>query len=189
MERPPVKKPNSNCVRRWSRFAAVAALLTCSIAHAVSTNYELKAAYIARFTEFIEWPASAAHHPDTPRAFTICVYGNDPILGPLEQLPQLLKDTNRRIEIRRVDRPQDSVTCDIVFVPYSANEHVAQITAHTEHKPILVINEIQGVPAHGQLISLYTEGERLRIEIHLRAAQDAGLKISARLLKLANVVE
>lgn len=182
----PAKKTLPNGVRCLRQFSTLVALLACSIAHAVPTNDELKVAYIARFTEFIEWPETTA---DTPPAFKICVFGDAPILQPLQQLPQLMKDNHRNVDIRRIDQAQESFICNILFVPHAANAHLAKIASHTRHKPILVINEVQGVPGHGQLISLYTEGERLRIEIHLRETEDAGLKISSRLLKLANVVE
>ena len=144
-------------------------------------------AYIARFTEFIEWPEP----PETAvsNAFTICVFGNHPILAPLSKLRRLMNVANRPIEVYSINQPEEAAGCEIVFVPFAENNRTKDIHQHTAEKPVLVINEVPSTPTQGQLISLYTEGNRLRIRIHLNEAQAAGFKISSRLLKLASVVE
>ena len=93
------------------------------------------------------------------------------------------------IAINRIDTPENSVNCEILFVPKNENGHLSRIHEYTDKMPVLVINEVPSAQQHGQLISLYQDGERLRIQIHLRDAQASGFKISSRLLKLANVVE
>ena len=155
--------------------------------YAATGDNELKAAYIARFTEFIEWPVNAEEEPAV--VFTICVFGNHPIRTLLDKLPRLMRVDQRPIEINRIDHPEMAGSCKILFVPAAENNRIPTIFEYIDKKPVLVINEIPDVLTHGQLISLYKEGDRLRIQIHLREAQAAGFKISARLLKLANVVE
>lgn len=170
--------------------ACVALIVNCAAYAATSaatTDNELKAAYIARLTEFIEWPADADEGVSS--AFRICVFGEHPIRPVLEELPRLMSVDERSIEINRIDRPSMAGGCEILFVPASQNHHIPRIHQYTDKKPVLVINEIPDVPAHGQLISIYKEGNRLRIQIHLQEAQAAGFKISSRLLKLAKIVE
>jgi hypothetical protein len=156
-------------------------------AQTASIDYELKAAYIARFTEFIEWPNPAS--TGNNKVFTICVFGNHPILTPLTELRRLMNVANRSIEVYSISRPEEAARCEIVFVPFSENQRIKEIHQHTANKPVLIINEVPATPTQGQLISLYKEGDRLRIQIHLHAAQEAGFSISSRLLKLASVVE
>jgi hypothetical protein len=163
------------------------ALLVNCVAYAATKDNELKAAYIARFTEFIEWPAGTEEA--VTGVFTICVFGDHPIQSLLDELPRLMSVDNQPIEVNRIDHPELASACKILFVPAAKNNHIPQIYEYISNKPVLVINEVPDVDAHGQLISLYKEGNRLRILIHLQEAQAAGFIISSRLLKLANVVE
>lgn len=173
----------------WIFIGTGMVFLIHSVAHAVSTDYELKAAYIARFTEFIEWPQPEPSQNGTQRVFTICIFGDHPIEVPLNKLPRLMNVDGRPIVIQSIDSPAYATGCEILFVPAEQNQQIAQILLHIHNKPVLLINEIPDAPPHGTLISLYAEGNRLRIQIHLREVQDAGFKISSRLLKLANIVE
>lgn len=162
-------------------------LFLSSSGFAAGIDDELKAAYIARFTEFIEWPATTEKQYSS--SFTICVFHDHPIQSLLEELPRLMDVDGKPITIKRIDTPELSVKCEILFVPKAENGHISRIHEYTDKKPVLVINEVPSAQEHGQLISLYQDSERLRIQIHLRDAQASGFKISSRLLKLANVVE
>lgn len=143
---------------------------------------------MARFTEFIDWPPEP--DADNPNArFAICVFGNDPILAPLARLPQLLRVKGHPVETRRIERVDDVGKCQILYIPAAAESHLGQIKHEIERRPVLLVNETPGLPFRGQLITLFNDGDRLRLEIHLQAAQNAGFKISARLLKLAVIVD
>lgn len=167
---------------RWNLRAALFLLAAPALANAEPSEHELKAAYIARFTEFITWPAAA-------EGFSICVYGVHPIQAPLEKLPRLMTVNDRPIDVRRIDHPEAAAHCDILFVPAAENAQLPRIRKYTATRPVLTINEIPGLAHAGQLISLYLDGNRLRLEIHLREAEQAGFTISSRLLKLATVVD
>lgn len=56
-----------------------------------------------------------------------------------------------------------------------------------QNRPVLTIGDTTGLLERGALINFYSDGERLRFEVHLNAAEAAGLKFSSRLLKLATV--
>ena len=167
--------------------AACLTLFLSTTGNTADIDDELKVAYIARFTEFIDWPVSAGNQYSP--SFTICVFRDHPIQSLLDELPRLMDVDGKPIAINRIDTPENSVNCEILFVPKNENGHLSRIHEYTDKMPVLVINEVPSAQQHGQLISLYQDGERLRIQIHLRDAQASGFKISSRLLKLANVVE
>src|ERR1700710_2338258 len=54
------------------------------IAFATSREYQVKAAFIYNFTQFIEWPKEAFKGPQ--ESFVIGVVGQDPFDGALEQI-------------------------------------------------------------------------------------------------------
>src|SRR5579872_1940008 len=84
--------------RRWRKrmrprcgvLAASAVLLTASVcgqplaANAnVALEYEVKAAFLFRFAQFVEWPADTFKNASEP--FTYCTMGEDPFRGALER--------------------------------------------------------------------------------------------------------
>lgn len=177
-----------NLCLTWSTWIiASIAVFVSSTGHGEISDYELKAAYIAHITEFVKWPRSSPLKDDN--TFSICVFGNHPIEEPLAKLPKLMKVDKRPIIIRRIDYPEDALGCNMLFVPLNENGRITEIQKHIEKGAVLLINEVPSIPSHGQLISIYRDGNRLRIQVYLHKAQDAGFIISARLLKLANIVE
>jgi len=154
-------------------------------AQADSGEYELKAAFIARFVEFIDWPsmASASH------SFSICVFGEHPIEQPLAKLPALLHVKGNNVEIRRIVRPDEAVECGILFIPSTAAASLPEIRRATQNSAVLTISDTPGFLERGVLINFFTEDERLRFEIQLVNARAVGFTVSARLLKLARVIE
>jgi len=151
---------------------------------AAPPEYELKAAFIARFTEFIDWPPAAGNAP-----FDICVLGAHPIEEPLAKLPALMKAKNRPLRVRRIDSVDAAPSCEIVFVPRQEAGNMRALQQAVQNRPVLTVGDTPGLLAHGALVNFYNEGERLRFEIRLHAAEEAGLRFSSRLLKLATVAD
>ena len=62
-----------------------------------------------------------------------------------------------------------------------------EILAEAKGSSILTISEIDRFGYFGGIVTLTMEGPRVRFEINLNAAEQAHLKISSKLLKLARV--
>lgn len=176
--------------RMWYCCAAAGTLwLSISSPLAASAEYELKAAYIARFSEFVEWPQSSGIVPGAPAPFRICVFGAHPIEEPLAKLPGLLQNERVKLEYRRVDSITTASRCAILFVPASAAAQLTAIRQHTGGRGLLTVGDSASARRHGVIINFFFESDRLRFLVDRRAAHAAGLVISSRLLKLADVVE
>ena len=171
----------------------VGALLLMSHAYCValpaqadSSEYELKAAFIARFVEFIDWPSIVG---GASRPFSICVFGAHPIEQPLAKLPELLHVKGNEVEVHRIMQPEQATECGILFIPSNAAASLPEIRRVTQNSAVLTIGDTPGFLQRGVLINFFTEDERLRFEIQLPNARAAGFTVSARLLKLARVIE
>lgn len=176
--------------RRWIRVVVVALLLSSAApALASQTVYELKAAYVARFTEFIEWPTAAgATSAASDSVFRVCVFGEHPIAEPLAKLPQLLRTHGTAITFRRITTPADASQCAILFIAHESAATLAELRRHIADKPVLTVSDAFGKSHPNVLINFFVENERLRFSVDLAAAREAGFVISSRLLKLAVVV-
>jgi hypothetical protein len=184
-----------SCARRlaWVALGLLAAVLACACLAFLSsqnlqaqvpkpTEYEVKAAYLSHFGGFVEWPAKAGAPTDP---FYICVLGQDPF-GPL--LDAALKDETlggAPMAARRLSGVEEAAGCRILFVSTSKEAQLAAILTALGKSNILTVSDISGFTRRGGMIQFVLEGNRVRFEINLAAAQRAGLTLSSELLKLA----
>jgi hypothetical protein len=146
------------------------------------TEYEVKAAYLSHFGGFVEWPARASAPTDP---FYICVLGQDPF-GPL--LEAALKDETvggAPMAARRLSGVEEAAGCRILFVSASKEPQLSATLAALGKSNILTVSDISDFTRRGGMIQFVLEGNRVRFEINLAAAQRAGLTLSSELLKVA----
>jgi hypothetical protein len=147
------------------------------------TEAELKAEMVERFTRFIDW------NPDDlpPDSLDVCVVGESPMTGALQKIAKSRKIKDRRATVRLVDAPA-TVDCHIVVIGGNDKKRLAAVIARTEGHGILTIADAPGAAAAGAIINFFLEEKHVRFEINTRAARDSGLKVRAKLLRLARVV-
>jgi hypothetical protein len=144
-------------------------------ARADSLEYTVKAAYLTKFAPFITWPDAA-----TP--VTLCVLGEDPFAGKLEQAAQGARD--RPLAVRHVTVPDPA--CQILFL--GVNDAGAQAALEAlRGKPVVTVTD-SDVKAHG-VISFIVTDNHVRFDIDDSAAAAGGLSISSKLLGLAHAVK
>ena len=146
-------------------------------------EYQVKAAFILNFINFIEWPETALS-ADT---FTIGVLGRDPFEGAMDSLKgKSVK--GRRIIVRHYDFPEEARDADILFISQSEKRSLPQILKTLRNRPVLTIGDHQGFARSGVMINLVLAKKRVGFEINLPASQKAGIRISSQLLKLSKEV-
>lgn len=153
---------------------------------AVQMDNEVKAAFIIRFAEFIDWPDQ-----DDPgrQPLIVCVLGEHPVEPILARLTQGYTVRGRSIDIRHVANVESAGACHVVFVPDTQSAQLPALSRALHALPVLVITNCPGLATAGAAINLFREGSRLRFEINPGALEAAGLKASSRLLKLAVIRE
>ena len=55
--------------------------------------------------------------------------------------------------------------------------------------PVLTVGDVREFAASGGVLRFFLRDEQMRMEINLQAAEAAGLKISSRLLRIADLYE
>jgi YfiR/HmsC-like len=189
------------CLRSHGRIrslcgalAAGAVLLTASVCGkptAASANvaleYEVKAAFLFRFAQFVEWPADTFKGAGEP--FTYCTIGDDPFHGALERTLNGKMIGQRALRVEHLSGTGKIGGCQVLFVGGSGDrKHVEEMLADTGKLPILTVGEADRFAENGGAIGFCTEDNKIRFEVNLDAAGKAGLKISAKLLALAKTV-
>ena len=173
-----------------SLFAALTALLILPPAAWGQTapEYSVKASYIARFADFIEWPEAAAEE-ETSQAFVVSVIGDAPFRDIFERTFAALKIKNRQVEIRHISSIEESEGSQILFVSHSERRKLDKIIAFTRDKPILTISDTDGFANRGVILNFYRERKKILFEINPSASEETGLRISSLLLNSARIVD
>ncbi len=162
--------------------AASAIMVAQASAPARADEYRLKAAIIYNLAKFVEWPASM--FTDHAATFTVCVLGVDPFGPMLDNAISGHLVAGRSISARRVMAVEAG--CHVVFVSESETKRLPVILDQLRGRSVLSIGEQEGFLEQGGIVSLVTEGGRVRLAVSGGAAEQAKLKVSARLLALAN---
>lgn len=142
----------------------------------------LKAAYIEKFTRFIEWPEN------DDNVFMVGYFYRDQFI---EELQDYLKETNihnKHVEFLLIDRSDKILDCNLIYIPSQNDEELEQTLRLIENKPILSISQSNRYAKKGVHINFYLRGDKLKFEINGDAAKQSDLKISHLLLQLAKVV-
>ena len=150
-------------------------------------EYRLKLAYLYNFAQFVKWPPEAFRGSAAP--LTVCVAGPNPFQGELEQGLRGRTVDGHPIEIKRLKANDDPGDCHMMFVRASEKKQAPRLFAAVKGSSTLTVGETKGFADMGGVINLTLEGNKLRFEINLDAAQQTRLKISSKLLALGKIVK
>lgn len=154
-------------------------------------EYQLKAGFLYNFAKFVQWPSTNA-------GTTNIVATNDFQIGILDtgQAFQVLNESltdkqinGRKIKVVAVDNEEEAAACQMLFVSQTPTGHAERILEHVAAAPVLTVGESPDFAKDGGCINLMPQGEQLRFEVNLKAAERAGLKISSKLAAMAVLVK
>jgi len=153
----------------------------------VNNEYELKMAFLYNFAQFVEWPADAFR--DSAAPFTICVAGDNPFLGRIEESIRRRTVNGHAVELRSLNVDGDPHSCQMIFVRATEKRETLRVLASSKGSAILTVGEADGFAERGGIINLTREENRLRFEVNINAAAQTRLKFSSKLLALAKIVK
>ena len=157
---------------------------------AVVTEYEVKAAYLLRFTRYIEWPAASFASPESP--IVIGVLGRNPFGDALERTVRGMKSQGRDVTVRLLGGIKEAGGCHMVFIGRGQERDEAAWLAVLRNQPVVTITDSADGLARGAILALFVEelptGARVAFAASLPAAQAAGVQLSAAMLPSARKV-
>jgi hypothetical protein len=178
-------RAGTNCTLLFLVAAACFGLLPLAEAQTTKAEeYQVKAAYLYNFGKFISWPPGA----NSGDRFLICVLGHDPFGESLDRTIAGDSIGNKKLAAKRVSSFRDAADCRILFISESEAANRKEILAYLHKLPIVTVSDIAAFAAHGGMIEFVLKDNRVRFEVNLQAAQEAGLTFSSQLLKVAVAV-
>lgn len=146
----------------------------------------VKAAFLYKIIAYVEWPASAFAQASTP--ISIGVMGADAIAGELSDIVTGRTVQNRPLEVRRLKRGELPAGLHILFIGRAESALLGQLAPKAQQGPVLIVTESEGALLQGSAINFVMRDGRVRFEISLPAAEKNGIRLSSRLLAVAQQV-
>lgn len=170
-------------------FAALALLAAPAGAAEVAapTEWDVKAAYLFNFTRFVEWPDLPGVPADAP--FVIGILGADPFGRALDDALAGKTVGGRPIVVRRLREPAGAGSVQILFLGAATERETALALRAARGRPVLTVGDGNGNSRRSAILTFRIRENRVRFDVNLTAAQEAGLKVSSQLLKVALSVE
>jgi hypothetical protein len=150
------------------------------------SEYQLKAAFLANFAKFVEWPTQS--FPDGTAPVSIGIVGDDPFGRDIDETINGKLLQGHPMAVKRVDWRDDLAAFHMVFVSASEKRRLPDILQRMESSSVLTVSDLEGFCGAGGIIAFVMDRDRIRFEVNVEVAQRHGLKISSKLLSLATNV-
>ena len=149
-------------------------------------EYDLKATFLYHLAEFVDWPPEAFPTEETP--LVIGVLGTDPFGKFLDELVENETVKNRKLAVQRFRSLEEIKSCHILFISSSESGRLDQIFSGLKQRKILTVGDTEGFAQRGGIVRFMPEKNKIRLRINIDAAKAAGLTISSKLLRAADLV-
>jgi hypothetical protein len=173
--------------RRWL-LAIFCALLVSTLRASddqATVAYRVKAGFLYNFLKFTDWP-------DQPELagvpFRIAIAADDATYALIASALSGKTVGPRPVVIERLGGTPGGAPLHMVFITRTASANALELARHHYGSPVLTIGESDGFARSGGILNFVFVDEAVRFEVNLAAAQQAGLRISSRLSKMAILV-
>jgi hypothetical protein len=151
-----------------------------------ASEQSIKAAYLYKFASYVDWPVGALDDLSTP--LTIAVMGADSLADELAAMTGGRTVNGRSIFVRRLKADEALDGVHILFIGATGREVLTEITPVAHAKSALVVTESSDALELGSVINFRPVDQRVRFEVSLDSADKSGLRLSSRLLAVAEHV-
>lgn len=150
------------------------------------TEYRVKAAYLYRFCEYVEWPATAFADASSP--LIIGVLGDGRAAENLEEIVAGRQVGGRTVQVRRLQVGEPIKGVHVLFITRSQSRNLAAMLDEARRQSTLTITEWKDYDPAESIINFVVIDDRVRFDIALESAKRSNLRISSRLLSVARNV-
>ena len=150
-------------------------------------EYQVKAVYLYNFTKFTDWPANTFASASAP--LVIGIVGEDPFGKTLDDLVKGEVVDLHPLVIKRLQPGDDLRYCQVLFICRNEKDQMSALLQKLKGSPVLTVGDTNGFAEEGGMINFVIVEETVKLEINQAAAEEAGLQISAKLLKIARTVK
>jgi hypothetical protein len=173
-------------------FGIIFVLLTSNVSMfgqtptSTSHEYQIKAAFLFNFTQFIEWPANTFSSTKAP--IIIGVLGKNPFGTHLTEIITGEEINGHPLQVQYYNNIDDLKNCNILFIPSAEAAKLDQIITGLGGRNILTVSDAPNFIRRGGMIRFLNVNNKIHFQINPEAVKEAHLVISSKLLRLAEIV-
>lgn len=145
---------------------------------AIKREHQLKTVYLLHFAELTEWPELAPT--------TICLEGDSPLQTYLPAL-QDQKVNNMALRVM-LNQQQPFENCQILVLSELA-ALTKPLLEQAKNRHILLVSDADDFAASGGMIQFTLRDNKLKLVVNLSSVKQANLKLSSKLLRMAEILE
>ena len=155
--------------------------------NAQDKEYLMKAGFIERFTQFVDWPVDSSC-TDTTAPFRVTVLGKNPFGTYLEDYFSGKIIDSRQVEVHYVDSFAKISGTQMLFITKENQRDLDTILRVVNGCSILTISDCEGCAQAGVAINFIIVQDKVRFEINLTALEKTDIILSSQILKVAALV-
>lgn len=168
------------------RTVLVLLLTVCACAASAQPREdEVKAAFLYKFLSFVEFPRAALPHG---APVVIGVAGADEVAAELAQLVVGRSVEGRPVQVRRLREGEAAEGVHVLFLARGQAGRLRELQRNAPAQPLLLVADWEGALDAGAVVNFVRAEARVRFEVALDAAERRGLRISPRMLAVAQSV-
>lgn len=149
-------------------------------------DYQVKAAFVCKFGNYVEWPTQALGAAGEP--FRIGVLASSAVAEEFQRTAAATVVAGHPVEVKRLARGEAPDGVHVLFVSHAMAANAGDALAAVQGRPVLTVTELDPGGATG-MINFVLVDDKVRFDILLPPAAQSGLRISVRLLGVARRVE
>jgi hypothetical protein len=152
-------------------------------ASAAGSEERVKAAYLFRVLNYVDFPPRSGERAAAP--YVVGVLEDEIVADELAQLAAGKQVNGRDISVRRVAAGSSPGGVDVLFISRSERARQPYLLKQLRSAPVLTVTETAEALEQGSIMNFRIVDGHVRFEISLPAADQAGIRLSSRLLALA----
>jgi len=155
-------------------------------AQATVQETQVKAAYLAKFASYAEWPEARLGEDASP--LVIGVVGDDALVVELEAQTRGQAVRGHPIKVRRLAADGPLTEAHVLFVGPMDAPTLDAVFARLRGQPVLTVADSHQAQERGSMITFVVRSQRLRFEVAVAPATESRIRLSALLLTAATRV-
>jgi hypothetical protein len=155
-------------------------------AQSTADEYQVKAAFLFHFAQFLDWPAGAINGENP--SLNLCIFDDEPHRLELQNTIENKTIGDKVFHVHLINEAQEVQGCNILFLSRDEARRQTALLKSLRGLPVLTVGETNDFLSDGGMIRFHLEDGKIRFDINLERADSAHLKISSRLLLLATSV-
>jgi hypothetical protein len=148
-------------------------------------EYQIKAAFLFNFTQFVNWPPTAFVSDQSP--LIIGILGKDPFGSYLDETVVGEKINGRSLIIQRYKSIEEVDRCHILFINLPDAKKFNDVITNLKGRNVLTVGDDPDFLQRGGMMKFFTKDNKVQIQVNLEATQAANLTVSSKLLRLVQI--